>query len=168
MQPVETRGEVLRFDAFEIDLDGGELRKYGVLIPLQDKPLQLLVLLAENSGRLVTRREIRDRLWGFDTFVEFDDSLNHVVKKVRQALGDSAEHPRFIKTLPRRGYRFLQPVRRAEPVEIGSAPRETANRTGSRTSRTERRPRRAVILLSILAVAGAVRFGGFAALAHPL
>ena len=100
----------LRFGVFEIDFDAGELRKRGVRIGLQDQPFRVLCLLVEHPGQLVTREELRTRLWPADTFVDFDGSLNIAVLKVRHALGDSASHPRFIETVPRHGYRFVAPV----------------------------------------------------------
>jgi DNA-binding winged helix-turn-helix (wHTH) protein len=109
----------LRFGVFTLDADAAELRRQGERVPLQDKPIQLLTLLVERTGQLVAREEIRQRLWGADTFVEFDDNLNHAVRKLREALGDSADAPRFIKTVPRRGYRFLVPVHR-EDAQAGN------------------------------------------------
>ena len=102
---------LLRFGLFELDLATGELRQDGKVVRLQEQPLQLLSLLVQRPGELVGREEIRQRLWPQDTFVEFDDSVNHAVKKVREALGDSAANPRFIETIPRQGYRFIAPVR---------------------------------------------------------
>jgi DNA-binding winged helix-turn-helix (wHTH) protein/TolB-like protein/tetratricopeptide (TPR) repeat protein len=116
MESSTERIPVLRFGAFTLDVENGELRRLGERVPLQDKPLQLLSLLVEKHGQLVTREEIRQELWGADTFLEFDDTLNHAVKKLRAALGDSADSPLFIKTLPRQGYRFLVPV---EPGNVG-------------------------------------------------
>lgn len=101
---------VFRFGAFEANPATGELRKSGVRIRLQEQPFQVLVMLLERPGELVSREELRQRLWPADTFVDFDHSLNTVVNKLREALGDSATHPRFIETLARRGYRFLAPV----------------------------------------------------------
>jgi len=100
----------LRFSSFEVNLRAGELRKHGVRIKLQDQPFQILTLLLEKPGEVVTRDELRDRLWPADTFVDFDHSLNSAVKKLRQALNDDPDVPRFIETLPRRGYRFIAPV----------------------------------------------------------
>jgi DNA-binding winged helix-turn-helix (wHTH) protein len=102
--------QVFRFGAFEADAATGELRKSGVRIRLQDQPFQVLLLLLERPGELIGREELRQRLWPADTFVDFDHSLNTVINKLREALGDSATHPRFIETLARRGYRFLAPV----------------------------------------------------------
>jgi Tol biopolymer transport system component/DNA-binding winged helix-turn-helix (wHTH) protein len=101
---------VIRFGIFEADLRAGELRRNGSRIRLQDQPFQVLALLLARPGELVTREELRARLWRADTFVDFDHGLNAAVKRLRDALGDSAENPRFIETLARRGYRFLLPV----------------------------------------------------------
>ena len=101
----------LRFSSFEVDLRAGELRKFGTRIKLQDQPFQILALLLENPGEVVTREQLRDRLWSADTFVDFDHSLNSAVKKLRQALSDDPDTPRFIETLPRRGYRFIGELR---------------------------------------------------------
>ena len=99
-----------RFGSLELDLATGELRKGGVRIKLQEQPFQVLRALLERPDEVVTREELRERLWPGDTFVEFDDGLNTAVRKIRQALGDSADNPRFVETLPRRGYRFIAPV----------------------------------------------------------
>ena len=99
-----------QFGTFELDLESGELRRAGIRLRLQDKPFQLLVLLLERPGEVVTREAVRERLWPADTFVDFDHGLNTAVRKLRQVLGDSAESPRFIETLARRGYRFVAPV----------------------------------------------------------
>ncbi|MGA8298619.1 MAG: winged helix-turn-helix domain-containing protein, partial [Terriglobales bacterium] len=101
---------MFRFSSFELDLRAGELRKHGLRVKLQDQPLQILALLLEKPGEVVTREQLRDRLWPADTFVDFDHSLNSAVKKLRQALNDDPDVPRFIETLPRRGYRFIAPV----------------------------------------------------------
>jgi Tol biopolymer transport system component/DNA-binding winged helix-turn-helix (wHTH) protein len=100
----------LRFGLFELDIQSRELRKSGVRIKLQEQPFQILAMLLERPGEIVTREELRKRLWPEDTFVDFDLSLNSAVKKLRQALGDDSENPRFIETLYRRGYRFIGPV----------------------------------------------------------
>src|SRR6266849_8842161 len=99
--------EPVRFGEFELDLRAGELRKQGIKIKLQEQPLQILAMLLEKHGQVVTREELRSRLWPSDTFVDFDHSLNKAINKLREALGDSAENPRFIETLAKRGYRFL-------------------------------------------------------------
>jgi DNA-binding winged helix-turn-helix (wHTH) protein/tetratricopeptide (TPR) repeat protein len=101
---------IFRFGLFEADPASGELLKQGEQMRLQDQPFRMLVLLLERAGEVVTREELRDRLWPEQTFVEFDNGLNVAVKKVRDALGDDAENPRFVETVPRRGYRFIAPV----------------------------------------------------------
>jgi TolB-like protein/Tfp pilus assembly protein PilF len=101
---------VLRFDVFELDVRTGELRKRGVRQRLQGQPLQVLEALLKRAGDLVTREELRAEIWAADTFVDFDHSLHNAIARIRETLGDSAENPRFIETLPRRGYRFLDRV----------------------------------------------------------
>jgi cholera toxin transcriptional activator len=103
---------------FELDLAAGELRKSGVRMRLQGQPVQVLVLLLERAGELVTRDELRQKLWPSDTFVDFDHSLNTAINKVREVLGDSATSPRYIETLARRGYRFIAPVQSATPAGV--------------------------------------------------
>ena len=98
---------LLRFATFEVDLRAGELRKQGNRVKLQDQPFQVLAVLLQRPGEVVTRDELRSRIWPQDTFVDFDNSLNTAINKLREALGDSADSPRFIETLPRRGYRFI-------------------------------------------------------------
>jgi DNA-binding winged helix-turn-helix (wHTH) protein/tetratricopeptide (TPR) repeat protein len=106
---------LVRFGSFEVDLQGGKLTKTGGQIRLQEQPFRILALLLEHPGELVTREEIRQRLWSDNTFVEFDAALNTAVRKLREALNDSADNPRFVETVPRRGYRFVAPV--ASPLE---------------------------------------------------
>jgi TolB-like protein/Tfp pilus assembly protein PilF len=117
---------ILRFGAFELDLRAGELRKRGLRIKLQEKPLQILALLLECPGEVVTREQLRQHLWAAATFVDFDHSVNSAVNKLREALGDSAENPRFIETLPRHGYRFIAtlPARSGEDTAQPKAPPE--------------------------------------------
>jgi DNA-binding winged helix-turn-helix (wHTH) protein len=100
----------LRFAVFEIDLHTGELRKHGAKIKLQDQPFQILAMLLATPGEVVTREELRAKLWRAETFVDFDMGLNTAVKRLRDALGDTAENPRYVETLPRKGYRFICPV----------------------------------------------------------
>jgi TolB-like protein/DNA-binding winged helix-turn-helix (wHTH) protein/Tfp pilus assembly protein PilF len=108
---LETRSSgILRFATFEVDLRAGELRKQGVRIKLQEQPFHVLAVLLRRPGEVVTREELRNQNWPPDTFVDFDNSLNTAINKLREALGDSADNPRFIETLPRRGYRFIAPV----------------------------------------------------------
>lgn len=111
---------IARFGVFELDLAAGELRKNGAKLRLQEQPFQVLALLLERSGEVVTREDLRQKLWPADTFVDFDHSLNTAVNKLREVLGDSASSPRYIETLARRGYRFVAPVF-IVPVFIASA-----------------------------------------------
>jgi DNA-binding winged helix-turn-helix (wHTH) protein/tetratricopeptide (TPR) repeat protein/TolB-like protein len=110
MQATESRAQTRGFGVFELDIRAAELRKRGVRIKLQEQPFQILCLLLDHSGEVVTRDELRHRLWPAHTFVDFDRSLNKAMTKLRSALGDSAESPRYVETIPRHGYRFLVPV----------------------------------------------------------
>src|SRR5512141_847944 len=101
---------VIRFGSYEVDLRAGEVRKQGVRLKVQEQPFRVLVMLLERPGEVVTREELRSKLWPSDTFVDFDNSLNTDINKLREALGDSAARPRFVETVPRRGYRFVAPV----------------------------------------------------------
>jgi DNA-binding winged helix-turn-helix (wHTH) protein len=112
---------ILRFGVFEVDLRSGELRKQGIRVKLQDQPFLVLKLLLQRSGELVTREELRLQIWAADTFVDFDNGLNTSINKLREALGDSADSPRFIETLPRHGYRFIAPVTAVDGTMIGAA-----------------------------------------------
>jgi len=109
-----------RFGVFELDLRTGELRKHGLRVRLQEQPFQLLALLLEHPGEVVTRDELQKRLWPADTFVDFDHGLNKAISKIREALGDSAESPRFVETVARRGYRFLADVKVSEEAILRS------------------------------------------------
>src|ERR1700690_1245418 len=127
VQPATNRRSV-QFGLFELDLDARELRKSGVRIKLQEQPFQILSLLLERPGSIITREDLQKKLWPGDTFVDFDLSLNSAVKKLRQALNDDSENPRFVETLYRRGYRFIAPVNghadvsQIQLVESGAAP----------------------------------------------
>jgi DNA-binding winged helix-turn-helix (wHTH) protein/Tol biopolymer transport system component len=129
MAEIQASRRNIRFGAFEADLQTGELRKNGVKLKFGGQPFQVLAMLLERPGDVVTRKEFQNRLWP-DTFVDFEDNLNTAVNKIREALGDSAEHPRFVETLPRRGYRFIgtiepteQPVEPVEPVKSSASGR---------------------------------------------
>ena len=118
--PVFSR-PILRFADFEVDLRSGELRKHGLRIKLQVQPFQVLAILLERPGETVTREELQRRIWPADTFVDFDQGLNNAVKKLREALGDDALNPRFVETLPKRGYRFAAQLVPAEGKDGWSA-----------------------------------------------
>jgi TolB-like protein/DNA-binding winged helix-turn-helix (wHTH) protein/Tfp pilus assembly protein PilF len=110
MKDSNARPRLLRFSVFEVDLRTGELRKQGLKVKLHGQPFQVLAMLLERPGELVTREEIREKLWPGDTFIDFEHSVNSSIKRLREALGDDAAAPRFIETLPRHGYRFIAPV----------------------------------------------------------
>ena len=116
MEPSATVARTVRFGVFEADLTAGELRKRGRKVALQDQPFHILALLLRHPGEIVSREDLKQALWPADTFVEFEHSVNTAIKKLRQALGDSADHPRFIETLPRKGYRFIAPVEELAPT----------------------------------------------------
>ena len=111
MAETQSRPRLVRFGAFEADVQTGELRKDGVKLKFSGQPFQVLAILLERPGDVVTREELQKRLWP-DTFVDVERNLNTAVNKIREVLGDSAESPRFVETLPRRGYRFIAPVER--------------------------------------------------------
>jgi len=113
-------GGRLRFGVFELDLRAGELRKHGLQVRLQEQPFQVLAMLLEHPGELVTREELQKKLWPADTFVDFDHGLNKAISKIREALSDSAESPRFVQTVARRGYRFLADVKAVDTVPVRS------------------------------------------------
>ena len=152
---------ILRFDVYELNLRSGELHKAGRKIRLQEQPFRILVILLEEPGQVVTREELRERLWPADTFVDFDHSLNTAVKKLRQALNDEAEMPRFIETLPKRGYRFIGPS--VETISAlrpsGQTPRvpaavETAHVRGSKSASVLEAGRTSAIHWTLLAPIG--------------
>jgi eukaryotic-like serine/threonine-protein kinase len=133
MGPMQTRS-LLKFGQFEVDPTLGELRKEGVRIPLQEKPLRVLTALLERQGDLVTRTELHHHLWQGETFVDFDTGLNTAVRKLRTALGDESDSPRFIETIPRRGYRFLasvEVVNGSSAARPGIPPAPASSRAGA-------------------------------------
>jgi eukaryotic-like serine/threonine-protein kinase len=137
---------VLRFGAFELDLRAAELHKQGLRVKLQEQPFRVLNVLLHHPGEVVTREDLRASIWPADTFVDFDNSLNTSINKLREALGDSAESPRFIETLPRRGYRFVAPV---------------TGLPSKRTAETEARTRPWKFAVSVAALIVALLAGGF-------
>src|SRR6516165_563288 len=120
--------QVIRFATFEVDLQAQELRKAGLRLKLSGQPFQVLAILLEKPGTVVTREELQKRLWP-DTFVDVDHNLNTAINKIREALGDSSENPRFVETLPRRGYRFIAPI-----MANGAAPASEQTVGNSATS----------------------------------
>ena len=138
MKEIATSHKLVRFGIFEVDLRACELRKQGRKIRLQEQPCQILALLLERPGEMVSREEIRKRLWPDDTFVDFDHSLNTAVMRLRETLGDSSENPRYIETLPRRGYRFIAHVDQTSsslPEENPSAPLTNSPSSSAETAR---------------------------------
>ncbi len=136
MQTVVGPSRTLVFSIFEVDPRAAELRKHGVRIKLQDQPFRILSFLLERPGELVTREEIREELWPGHTFVDFDRSLNKAIAKLRSALGDSAESPRYIETIPRHGYRLIVPVALGQhvPAQVPAYPRMEQGRARSTES----------------------------------
>jgi len=161
MVEVARSAPIVRFGVFEADLETGELRKNGAKVPLQGQPFQVCAILLERSGKLVTREELRQKVWPEDTFVDFDHAVNTAIKKIRIALGDEADNPRFVQTLPRRGYRFICPVLTGDgqlaEAEYPAAAATPVVETGPIDQRLSARPRFLVtILVSCFAVALAV------------
>jgi len=146
---------MVRFGVYEVDLRAGELRKSGVKIKLQEQPFQILALLLGRPGEVVTREEIQKKLWPADTFVDFEHSLNAAVKRLREALGDSADNPRFVETLPRRGYRFIYPVEGRPSTALG-----IKGQAGLDGRRIRRRAWLAALGLLALAVLLGLNVGG--------
>ena len=147
---------VHRFGAFEINLQSGELRKRGMRLRLSGQPLQVLAILVERSGEVVTREELHSKLWSADTFVDFDHGLNNAVARIREVLGDSAEAPRYVETIPRRGYRFIAPLTDLLPatlppstaeLKVGSAHEITRPASGPSMLPTEKRFRSTHLML---------------------
>jgi TolB-like protein/DNA-binding winged helix-turn-helix (wHTH) protein/Flp pilus assembly protein TadD len=143
---------VLHFDGFELDIRAGELRRRGVKLRLQGQPLEVLALLVQRAGDVVTREELRAHIWTADTFVDFDHSLHNAIARLREALGDSAETPRYIETLPRRGYRFIGKVEEvaSQPAEL-PPDRQPANEAPT-LRRNKSRAALALALLTLVAV----------------
>jgi len=161
------RRQVLRFGAFELDLRSGELRKTGLRVNLQEQPFKVLECLIDRPGELVTRDELRQRLWPGDTFVDFEHGVNAAVKRLRETLEDSAETPRFIETLPRRGYRFIAPVEwdqalvvEADRAATGRGVTDQRLPADEQPAPTKRWSRR-VIGASVLAILVTAALGGW-------
>jgi DNA-binding winged helix-turn-helix (wHTH) protein len=119
VQDTAKSARIFRFGVFEVDAASGELRKQGMRIRLQEQPSQLLLMLLDRAGEVVKREEICRKLWASDTFVDFDQSLGTALRKLRQALDDDAETPRYIETIPKQGFRFVAPVERIPPLAEG-------------------------------------------------
>jgi DNA-binding winged helix-turn-helix (wHTH) protein len=111
----------IRFGVYELDRDAMELRKHGAPIRLQEQPFRVLAMLAERPGEIITREQLQEQIWG-NTFVDFDQSLNKAVNRVREALNDNAGTPQYVETVPQRGYRFIAPVAGTAPTEAPDPP----------------------------------------------
>src|SRR3954471_12738282 len=132
----------VRFGAFELDPRAGELRKAGVRVTLQKQPFKVLECLLQRPGELITREELRQRLWPADTFVDFEHGVNAAVKRLRETLGDSAETPRFVETLPRRGYRLIAPVERDQARVVEADPATTDRAAADQHLQADEQPAR--------------------------
>lgn len=145
--PNEIQSVVYRFDNFEADVRAGELRKHGMRLKLSGQPFQVLVLLLQRAGDVVTREELQQALWAADTYVDFDHGLNTAINKVRSALGDSGSSPRFVETLARRGYRFIAPVEvtEAAPGRTAEPAAPPSPSTGTAQADALPRPPRALV-----------------------
>jgi TolB-like protein/DNA-binding winged helix-turn-helix (wHTH) protein len=152
---VSVQARRVRFGAFEVDLRTGEVRKHGLKIKLQDQPFQILAFLLEHPGDVITRDELRQKLWVADTFVGFDVGLNTAVKRLRDALSDSAERPRYIETLPRKGYRFIAAVERIPSVPYQDLPVHTehAAEQPMKALAVRRRPTKLWIVAGVVVLA---------------
>jgi DNA-binding winged helix-turn-helix (wHTH) protein/tetratricopeptide (TPR) repeat protein len=164
-------GNLYRFGPFQVNAAAGELLKNGTPVKLQDQPFRLLLVLLEHAGEMVSRPELRDRIWPQDTFVNFDSSLRVAVRKLREALGDDAEHPQYVATIPKQGYRFLvadvqtDAITAPVPMVVSTAPSTTADGrsiSAMQAAEIPRRPSRnwvvATALLGAIAVAAAILF----------
>ncbi len=160
--PLDTvsKARLLRFGAFELDFEAERLLRNGRSVRLQPQPFRLLCLLAGQAGRVVTREDIRATLWTSDTFVDFEQGVNFAIKQVREALGEDADHPIYIQTIPKRGYKFVAPVE-----VVGAQPGAPPARTDGalhkllwthiaelRLSEDRRRKRRRMLLIGLSAV----------------
>lgn len=148
----------LRFDLFELDVRSGELRKDGRKLRLQGQPLQVLAVLLRRRGELVTRDELRAEIWPSNTFIDFDHSLHNAIARIREALGDSAESPRYIETLPRRGYRYIGPVEDFQTVRLAAETGDHTNQPGVLVTP----PRQKTSLLFVLGALFTLAIGAWA------
>ena len=156
---------MVRFATFEADLSAGELRKGGVKIKVHGQPFEVLAMLLEQPGEIVPREELKQKLWPTDTFVDFDHGVNTAIKRLREALGDSAENPRFVETIPRRGYRFIAPIEplaaspAVKPDAIEASPSATNNAVADRVSHVATKPTKMVLFTVVLVIAVATVVG---------
>ena len=160
--PVENANRTVRFGSFEADLHAGEVRKSGIRIKLQDQPFKVLQVLLERPGHLVTREELQSRIWPDENFGDFDHAVNVAVGKLRTALGDSADNPIFIETIPRRGYRFVATLESLEPpldtAQVSAVQSATINSSSDQINNPSAGDRRrsAILAISALLIGGAL------------
>jgi DNA-binding winged helix-turn-helix (wHTH) protein len=128
----------IHFGPFELDPDAEQLRRRGVALRLQPKQFVVLLMLAQRAGEIVSRQEIQQRVWGDGTFVDFDQGINFCINQIRAALGDDAERPRYIETIPRRGYRFIASIEGNGKVEPGASNSSARGTAPSRDNRSEK------------------------------
>ena len=159
--PAQDSGLNVRFGAFELDLRAGELRRSGIRLPVQGRPLQVLAILLRNPGELVTREQLRTELWPADTFVDFEHGVHNAVARLRAVLGDTADTPRYIETLPRRGYRFI-----GVAESTGRAATETALEPAAAAPSIPAAPHGHRSRIVVVALAGLLIAGGVAALVY--
>lgn len=166
--PGSSNARVLRFDTFELNLHTGELRKRGIRLRLHGQPVQVLAKLALSAGNLVTREELRTQLWPADTFVDFDHSLHNAIARIRDVLGDSARKPRYIETLPRRGYRFIAPVEEVQPAAVFPDTNDETTHAVAMATPVAQQYRVARLILAVLtcAVIGLAAWMGVAVLSR--
>src|SRR6266404_2416021 len=113
-----TASQEIRFGEYQVDLRTGELRRDGNVLKLQPQPAKVLAILVGRAGQMVTRQELAEQVWGSETYVDFEHGLNFAIRQIRSALEDDAEHPRFLETVPKRGYRFIAAINGATPAQI--------------------------------------------------
>src|SRR5271165_772487 len=142
----------LRFDEYELDVRAGELRKHGVRLRLRGQPLRVLEILLERSGEVVTREEFQTRLWPADTFVDFDHSLHNAISRIREVLGESAETPRYIETLPRRGYRYIGPVQDFQSLPVAAETADPTPQPAALITRPKRSGHLVLVLCALFAL----------------
>ncbi len=161
MKPA-TPSHLVTFGVFEVDLRAGEVRKHGLKVRLPEQPFQVLSMLLERPGEVVTREELHRRLWSTDTFIDFDHGINAAINKIREALGDSADNPRFVETLPRRGYRFIY------PLELGAelTPPSELKPTAGAARESPLGKRRSAVVAAVAFVAIVVAVAGWFWLRH--
>lgn len=156
----ETRESPIKFDLFELDTNGGQLRRGGLLVDLPPQALRILALLTAHPGQLVTRKAIKDALWPGETYGDFDSRMNFAIKKLREALGDTADHPRYIQTERKAGYRFIAAIRESQPVS-SSGPDSLDLPAARLSTSAESRFGRSAFLAALVVLAAIAAIGSF-------